>query len=1187
MALPIPKDGESLSDYLKNEIRAKIDTLYPEFKDKNDNDIIKMLQEDDKYKTVREHPNFIKMMEEAGSAQQEVSQKNEISATDNIIEAKSEKKKEKEDPEEEVAKEAKDMTSKVVPSAVEVAAPEKEEGSEEKVQEEPEAISQTKAASTSANAGRTRIEWLNQTFDIATTVSTKKTECGLFFIQQDGIIDHLHSLKLGNIERRKMSKIVHWAGQFVMPGRINPISVKMGSGEKSYFINPAHHVVSQSDPILDGLHGTAQRRLDEREAEVRLPNNAYTAAIMGMQYDGVDMLNNDAYCLDLSLENRSDGGFDNIVCARYIQSKTALTMMLQRQNAYKFCFPKGNEEFLDDHRDFIHEDIVSRVKSNMLLDKDQVYKDRLKRTRYGRTYLPGDENRFMLEAPTYERLLYTDMLKKSYAAAKTNFSSIRETQTEHKFSNTGHELMSSLLQVSAADGSKFAQEYFAYLCGGRGHALAIANEQGRDDNLIFPLACYATLLMVPMYLFDHIEVRTMIAGILQPFSYTTDSLEAGGREILGNMSMASAIIRKDAANNVIGLIPTGQIQALLNANLHGTTFDKIRGAQRRVAKTNAIEYLLNVFRHISNTEMTAMQGLPQLFSFSGRDERVFYLPFMYDNRVPEYILFKKHMHGARDYTAAAIGLRNKLSELVKALANIDPIIERGISTFLSTYVSQQSVFRTATSLATATLHTVLAVQDPHIMPAVNALRVGENRANAVDLATIDIMGALSFIMHGIESDQLQVSRDSTSEAYKFISYNFELQIPDAYGPYLYLERALARHIYIQFQNDKVMYLERDLLVRACMHVLSLWFTRLDTGTEDRLTTMFNESETYLDFGDYPIPEELMIGRGAVDAVARVEAVAIKPYSVTIDNDIATPYGLKVFSINEVGIPTQVYPSVNFEGNIFTDEIEETQVEQSYRCGEQKIRDFYISIDHPLQSYIFIDSDRVNTKLYMIDEEHFQECQDNDDALDPNTPVEDKKIITYDEFMEIFATYRTKDVYTSSDVREMILARRKRGQLIQAEYVVVRKSYCNFSFIEETTDFDTFMTMPNIEVKLDDYLATDKKYIVGGTVPVYYRKCKENYLTVTATGELLPGTVVENENFLPFYGFKLRNFMSLIATFGDLDMDVNMRQMFGNERKFKILNGLGAEICSDDMVISTRSEEEVVIQSSLPLYPMMP
>jgi hypothetical protein len=834
----------------------------------------------------------------------------------------------------------------------------------------------------------------------------------------------------------------------------------------------------------------------------------------------------------------------------------------------------------------MHEDIVLRVKDRLLLDQDKTYKDTLLQTRYGRTYLPFDNNEFMLTYPYREKLLYTDMLRNSYASAKTHFSSIRETQTEHKFSTMGHELMSTLLQVSAADGAAFAQTYFSYLCGGRGLALSIDTSQHHDDDIIYPMACFATLLLIPIYMLDVVEVRSLIAGILQPFSYHTNVREAGGDVVLGNISMASSLIVLDARGNVTGIVGDDQIRAILNRNLHGTTFDKVRGHQRATAKRNAVAHLINVFKHIRNTEMTAMVGLPQLFTFADREDRVFYLPFKYDNEVPEYILFKKHLHGANDYQAAAIGLRNKLAELMKAMSYTDPAIEKGMPMFLSTYVNQQAIFRTSTSLATATLHTVLAVQDPHVTPPANAIRVGEHVADSVDIALIDIRGPLAFIMHGIESDKLAASRDTTSEAYKFIQYNFELPIPDAYGPYLYLERAIARDVYREFHNDKVMYLEQDLLVRMCMHVLSLWFDKLDTGTEARLTTMFQESATYLDHGDFIIPDELKIRYGAIQPVPRVEAVAIKPSLEELNNNIVSPYGLKVFSVDDNGGATQVYPKVSPGGTIFTEDFGETQIEVSYRRGKQQIRDFFISIRQPLKTYVFMDYNRVNTKIYMIDEEHFEECFE-EDLNNPGRAIEEKKIISYEEFMQLYATHRTKEVYSAKDVREMLLTAAARNRNFRAEYVHIEKTYCNFNFQEELTDYDTYSSMPDIKVKLDEYLATDKKYVVEGSVPVYYKKCNENYLVLNADGTITPGTVLENENFLPFYGFQLQDFMALVATFGDIDIQKDVGIMFGDERKLKLMDGLGAVICSDDVVISSRDKEDIVMQSSLPLHPLMP
>jgi hypothetical protein len=533
--------------------------------------------------------------------------------------------------------------------------------------------------------------------------------------------------------------------------------------------------------------------------------------------------------VDLSYEPRP--GYLDLKSADVVMNPWRVPLLLRDITAYKEL-SLSYTEWTNMYRNVINAQVLKLIRNRNAKERDIVNPTTLKRTLYDKFIIAG--NGGSSQAYYYETIpddmrrdseLCMSVLNRSLARANESMSTIAPSQRSISSNITNRQASQMLLNLTAiqpSDAANFARHLGTFLLGGFRRQLEVDVDSGATKTpLLNALCSFASLVVIDRKFLDDRSYRQLLLNVLLPF-YDEFGVMRAGPDRVARRSMDVHQIADRIMNDNLDNFELPAITKYMD--LEG------RGAIKR---TQIRLILTNLLRRTKNREFTQIDPDSRVYRTPAQAP---FVPFTARDDIVDIVLFGTQMDGDESRmheTAAYRPIATDLSGLLEDYANL----LGGLRQFDGLGLAMSEAIKTKGHLtkSMAIFNDAFVHGSAHteLLPATARFEA----ERAVDSVLLPFEGALSFLLYGIGSSEIEESNNS------FVRFK-QMSIPtmpSLYPAYLYFERAITQSAFDEFGDDMVI-THHDMVVDACLDALSVYFMSLDPESKHRISYMLNDRE---------------------------------------------------------------------------------------------------------------------------------------------------------------------------------------------------------------------------------------------------------------------------------------------------------------------------------------------------------
>lgn len=806
--IPIPTKVQSVKEFEEEELSKE---QYTEFKT-----VAELLSDPEKYAEIVNNENFKSMIE-----------------------------REKEGKKEDKPDESKAPADKPPPATDVTGAPSADLDvradidTSEKLMEEPvESEPSTKSTSSTPSVGLQ-----SRDLDMIGKVSITE-KAGLLFIDKDGfhdLADGRASSEFDPSSKRRYAKYYQICQTFVQAGRVNNGYMINDEGFLSANLNfdMSELELSAASEIkrdLSSRESVAIRFLRRQQAmgigllNCSTPGGAQTLSNRHVTDDPAQSV------IDLSMIKRRDGFDRAAVC---MINPARIPYLLEALRAHEYLFIRYDDLIADpDHLRLMNANLLGLVRRPEVSETERFTSTTSEVYRYPRLTIPGMIPFFYGAALNEPYFISRSLFSRSLSMAKESVmhfaAGMRGVQTTMQDRQVSAK-MDQLRQIQPGKGVEFMSSTCAGLLGGHNHNFTVDIEEGNAlTKEMLSLCSYATLVLMDWNWLEPESVKQLVYNTLIPFFGEDDEMRVDARNLPIQLRGVQSV--GDNYVNGVGRIPAP------------TRFMSARG--RAEARANLAAVAGNLQRLLDSARRRVFAMVPRRanlmntpvqdpsFMFAARAD-IFNM-VLYGNRTafnesPRYDV-NYHRQDAQVIREMIFGWCSTLSS-IRAYEGMNRAFEELVPLPKSL----------AKSMAIATSGFIQGAQNTDLLPM-----TGLN-GNPCDKIMLPLTGAMSFILHGITSSEIETDSDYVVFKDK-LTPKFGSQYPLQYT----MERAILHELMETFRRAPEDYTitRIDEVVKLHKHIMSLYFTTVDSSSEDRIRMLIDRGSAFPMGGIVRIPAEL-------------------------------------------------------------------------------------------------------------------------------------------------------------------------------------------------------------------------------------------------------------------------------------------------------------------------------------------
>jgi hypothetical protein len=659
----------------------------------------------------------------------------------------------------------------------------------------------------------------------------------LLTFKQSGL-DDLMTKYSGDRKTKRGAKLFEWLQQYRPMGVISPIKYDAETG----MVSTDNHAFMFGDDLAGKSASTHKYELSRIRPKVRMPS-------VRAREDMIQDPNTpDAYVNAVNLDEVVDMSYEprpanlDLKSADVLMNPWRVPLLLRDIKAYK-AFSLSYTEWTATYRNIINQNVLKLIRNRNAKERDVVNPTQLKKTLYDRFVVAGNGNSsqayYYETIPNDERRdseLCLSVLNRSLARANESMSTIAPSQRSISSNITNRQASQMLLNLTAiqpSDAANFTRHLGTFLLGGYRRQLEVDVDAGSTKTpLLNALCSFAYLAVVDRRFLDDRSYRQLLLNVLLPF-YDEFS-----------------VVRQNANGNAAPSPNVHQVaDRVMAENFDLPPISKYMDLEGRgtIKRRQIRAILVNLLERTKNREFTQMDP----------DSRVYltpapaaFVPFTARNDIVDVVLFgtrtdgdESRMHETAVYRPLAMQLSGMLEDYANLLGGLRQFDGLGLA------MSEAIKTKTHLTKSMAIFNDVFVHGSAHteLLPA--TARFEPERA--VDSVTLPFEGALSFLLYGVGSSEIEESNNS------FIRFKqmSTPTMPSLYPVYLYFERSITQNAFVAF-GDEMVITHHDMVVDACLDALSVYFVSLDPESKHRISYMLNDREVLRGGNMFDLPTTL-------------------------------------------------------------------------------------------------------------------------------------------------------------------------------------------------------------------------------------------------------------------------------------------------------------------------------------------